>query len=84
MKNNSKPWLTLDQPVRYQIQIPGHMDASWLDWFGALAVDTGCDDTGSPITTLIGDFDQAALISLLRRLYSLGVPLISVKCLEAV
>jgi hypothetical protein len=33
---------------------------------------------GSPITILTGTFDQAALQGLLRRLYSLGLPLISV------
>ena len=82
MGNQYKPWLTLDQPVKYQIQVPGHMDTSRLDWVGELVVGTGCDDSGSPITTLSGTFDQAALIGLLRRLYSLGLPLISVKCLE--
>jgi hypothetical protein len=35
-----------------------------------------------PVTTLSGDFDQAGLHSLLRRLYSLGLPLISVICVE--
>ena len=33
---------------------------------------------GRPVTTLSGDMDQAALQGLLRRLYSLGLPLISV------
>jgi len=31
---------------------------------------------GPPVTILTGTFDQAALQSLLRRLYSLGLPLI--------
>jgi hypothetical protein len=35
-----------------------------------------------PVTTLTGIFDQAALHGLLRRLYSLGLPLISVICVE--
>jgi hypothetical protein len=35
---------------------------------------------GPPVTTLTGIVDQAALHSLLRRLYSLGLPLISVNC----
>jgi len=42
-------------------------------------------ETGSgqmPITTLTGSLDQAALLGLLRCLYSLGLPLISVNCLE--
>lgn len=37
---------------------------------------------GLPVTTLTGTFDQAALQGLLRRLYSLGLPLISVNCVE--
>jgi hypothetical protein len=37
---------------------------------------------GPPISTLTGTVDQAALHGLLRRLYSLGVPLISVNCVE--
>ena len=37
---------------------------------------------GSPITILIGNLGQAALQGLLRRLYTLGLPLISVNYLE--
>jgi hypothetical protein len=37
---------------------------------------------GLPVTTLTGTLDQAALQGLLRRLYSLGLPLISVNCVE--
>ena len=37
---------------------------------------------GSPITILNGNLDQATLQGLLRRLYSLGLPLISVNNLE--
>jgi hypothetical protein len=78
MTKNSKPKLTMDQPVIYQIRMPGNMDDAWLDWYGEIAIDTCFDENGIPITTLVGTFDQAALIGLLRRLYSLGLPLISV------
>ena len=78
MMKNSKNKLTLDQPVTYQIRVPGIIDNTWLDWFGEIDVDTGSDENGLPITTLVGTFDQAALIGLLRQLYSLGLPLISV------
>jgi len=78
MENAKKQKLTLYRPVTYQVQIPGKMDETWLDWFGEIAIDTDSDENGFPITTLIGTFDQAALIGLLRRLYSLGLPLISV------
>jgi len=40
------------------------------------------DDDNLSITSLTGHLDQAALLGLLRRLYSLGVPLISVLCLD--
>ncbi|MCJ7662126.1 MAG: hypothetical protein MUO67_23525 [Anaerolineales bacterium] len=42
----------------------------------------GCDYLGLPVTTLIGTFDQAVLQSILRRLYSLGLPLSSVICID--
>ncbi|MCJ7700470.1 MAG: hypothetical protein MUO62_02710 [Anaerolineales bacterium] len=38
--------------------------------------------TGFVITTLTGTFDQAALIGLLRKLYYMGYPLISVNCIQ--
>jgi hypothetical protein len=40
------------------------------------------DDGDLPVSTLIGTFDQAALQGILRSLYSLGLPLISVNRLE--
>jgi hypothetical protein len=82
MKNNNHK-LTLDQPVTYQIRVPGNLDEVWLDCYGAIAIELSVDENDSPVTTLIGTFDQAALIGLLRRLYSLGLPLISVTHLEA-
>jgi hypothetical protein len=45
-----------------------------------IAVERGGE--GPPVTTLTGTVDQAALHSVLRRLYSLGLPLISVVCVE--
>ena len=75
-----KQKLTLDQPATYQIKVPGHLDESWSDWAGGMTITTESDDDGLPITTLTGTVDQAALQGLLRRLYSLGLPLISVIC----
>ena len=74
--------LTLDRAVTYQIKVPGELDDSWSDWDGKMAVAVERLDDGPPVTTLTGAVDQAALHSLLRRLYSLGLPLISVICLE--
>jgi hypothetical protein len=77
-----KQKLTLDRPATYQIKVPGHLDKSWSDWNGGMKVTVESDDDGLPVTTLTGTVDQAALHGLLRRLYSLGLPLISVICIE--
>ena len=73
---------TLDRPTTYQIKVPGHLDASWSDWAGAMTIKVKSEGDGSPVTTLTGTVDQAALHGLLRRLYSLGLPLISVICVQ--
>ena len=78
----SKRKLTLDRPVTYQIKVPGHLDESWADWGGKMTIAIDSEGDGPPVTTLAGTFDQAALHGLLRRLYSLGLPLISVICVE--
>jgi hypothetical protein len=77
-----KQKLTLDQTATYQIKVPGQLDESWSEWAGGMTITVECGDDGPPITTLTGTVDQAALQSLLRRLYSLGLPLISVEWVE--
>jgi hypothetical protein len=77
-----KKKLTLDRPATYQIKMPGHLNESWSEWAGSMTITVESDDDGLPVTTLTGTFDQAALQGLLRRLYSLGLPLISVICVD--
>ncbi len=79
---NNKPKLTLDRPAIYQIKVPGVLDERWSDWNGEMTITVESDDDGLPITTLTGTVDQAALQGLLRRLYALGLPLISVTCMD--
>ena len=76
--------LTLDRPATYRIRVPGELDESWSDWAEGMTmtVERGVDEGDWPVTTLTSAFDQAALHSILRRLYSLGLPLISVICVE--
>ena len=83
MMKEVKQKLTLDQPATYQIKVPGHLDESWSDWTGGMTTTVESEGDGPPVTTLTGVVtDQAALQGLLRRLYSLGLPLISVICVE--
>ena len=79
---NVKQELTLDQPATYQIQVPGELDESWSDWLAGMTMAVESEGEDPPVTTLTGTVDQAALHGLLRRLYSLGLPLISVNCIE--
>jgi hypothetical protein len=77
--------LTLYQPAVYQIKVPGELDQSWSDWAGGMeiSVEEGGEGDELWVTTLTGPVvDQAALQGLLRRLYSLGLPLISVICIR--
>jgi hypothetical protein len=73
--------LTLDQVVTYQIKVPGLLDPSWVEWDNRMR-SVVAEDGDTPVTTLTAPIDQAALQGLLRRLYSLGLPLISVICLD--
>lgn len=81
MMKPEKRKLTLDRTAIYQVKIPGMLDECWTDWDGEMTVSVDTDEEGLVYTTLTGALDQAALQGLLRRLYGLGLPLISVICL---
>ncbi len=73
---------TLYRPTTYQIQVPGELDESWSDWIQGMTMAVESEGEDPPVTTLTGTVDQAALHGVLRRLYSLGLPLISVNRIE--
>ena len=77
-----KQKLTLDRPATYHIKVPGELDASWPDWIEMMTITAESEGDDPPVTILTGTLDQAALQGLLRRLYSLGLPLISVICVD--
>jgi hypothetical protein len=67
------------EPGFYEIRIKGHLADRWVDWFGGLTITL--EDNGD--TLLTGPvIDQAALFGLLRKVRDLGMPLISVICVE--
>ena len=68
----------MDQPAIYQIRVPGVLSKGWSDWGMKMEVNVEIADKRSPVTTLTGKLDQAALQGLLRHMYSRGLPLISV------
>lgn len=81
MKTTKKK-LTLDRLATYQIKVPGYLEESWLDSAESMTISIESKGENPPVATITGTFDQAALQGLLRRLYSLGLPLISVICVN--
>ena len=81
--NDGTRKLTLDRPVTYEIKVPGEIDVSWADWTGRMTLTVESEGDGPPVSILRGTMDQAALQGLLRRLYSVGLPLISVIWVES-
>ena len=77
-----EPKLSLDQPTTYQIKACGFIGSDWSDWIEEITVTVEGMDGDAPVTIVIGTFDQAALLGLLRRIYYLGLPLISVNHIQ--
>ena len=72
-----------DCPVIYQITVQGYLDESRSDWFDGMAIEPQVDADGKSVTKLTGKVvDQAALHGLLRKLYDLGLSLLSTKRIE--
>ena len=85
MKNNNdcdRSNFTLSQSIPYQIKIAVRLSENWSDWIDQVDIQIDTDQAGLATTTLTGTIDQAGLIGLLRQLYSLGYPLISVNCIQ--
>ncbi len=79
MLNKLNPENDPNEPMVYQIRLKGHLSCQWTDWFGGLTITL--EDNGD--TLLSGPVvDQAALYGLLRKVRDLGMPLLSVICVE--
>jgi hypothetical protein len=78
MPDKSEPNSETRQPAIYQIRVKGHLDSQWSDWFEGLAITPDGDDTllTGPVV------DDAALHGLLKKVRDLGMPLLSVNCVE--
>lgn len=66
-------------PGQYVIKVGSHLDGRKRYWFEGMAMTTGYDENGRPITTLTGHLeDQAALHGVLAKIRDMNLPLISV------
>lgn len=73
----------MDTPATYRIAVQGQLDERWSDCFEGMMMTCESGHSGWPVTVLTGVvIDQAALHGLLRTLYGLGLPLLSVSCIE--
>ncbi|MCB0112248.1 MAG: hypothetical protein KDE53_40270 [Caldilineaceae bacterium] len=64
---------------QYEIRVKGHLDASWATYFDDFALTHLADGT----TLLIGSIpDQPALLGLLNRIGSFGLPILVVKAVN--
>jgi hypothetical protein len=68
------------EPATYEIRLKGHLPDRWAGWFGDVVI--GLDEDGTTRLTC-PEIDQAALYGLLKKVRSLGLPLISVQCVDS-
>ena len=72
--------ISLNSQNRYEIQIYGQLDDSWLGWFGEANAQVETRVDHRQITTFSNVIlDQAGLVGLIRRLHGSGVVLVSVR-----
>jgi len=75
--------LKIDQPATYCIRVAGYLDENWSARMGGLTIRAAKQDAEVTVTTLSGRIiDQAALFGILKTLYDMRLPLLSVECLE--
>lgn len=65
-------------PADYRIKVKGKLGNQWSDWFSGMTIES----KGAITTITCKVIDQPALHGLLVRVRDLGLPLISVECLE--
>lgn len=79
--SEGKEWTMRDQ-TGYQIQIEGRIGERWAHWFEGATVRFEQAHDGTPVTTLNGAFDQAALRGLLAKIWDLNLTVLSVNRVE--
>lgn len=72
--------LTMSNLAVFRVSIQGVLDESWSDYFGTWEIAIEMDENGVAATTFTTEpVDQSALVGLINRLNSLGLPLLAVE-----
>jgi len=72
-----------ENPGTYRIRVQGPIDPAWLDMLGGMRISTDSTTDKETVTLLVGYLvDQAALSGVLKALYDLRIPLLSVENLD--
>jgi hypothetical protein len=75
--------INMFEPAVYCIRIQGKVGESWSEYFGAQSMSVEVDEAGLSSTTLISEpVDQAALVGMINHLNGLGLPVVSVECMQ--
>jgi hypothetical protein len=69
-----------DEAATYEIRLQGYLTDRWAGWFGEVSI--GLEENGTTRLTCPAS-DQAALYGLLKKVRSLGMPLLSVNRVES-
>lgn len=74
-----KETISQSDVLGYRIEVQGHLDRSWSESLGMLVATAASDP---PATSLTGEVDQAGLHGVLRKIYSIGLAIISVTIVD--
>ena len=75
--------LTTDSAARYEIRLQGYVEQRWANCLDTTSIWVESQPGEAPVTVVVGEFqDQAALAGALNLLYDLGLPLLSVACID--
>ena len=70
-------------PAVFRVRIQGELGESWLEYFGAQSLSVEVNEGGFSSTTLVSEpVDQAALVGMINHLNGLGLPVVSVRCVQ--
>lgn len=82
-RSQEESLLKVDQPATYCIRVVGYLDQSWSANLGGMTIAASNREGKQTVTTLSGKvIDQAALFGVLKALYDMRLPLLSVECMD--